>query len=69
MKDPFKRFTIAVTGDFGAARTHEKMKQWIEINAGTWATKIDSTVTHLICSKEHFTKSVGTGEQILLRSP
>lgn len=69
MKNPFKRFTIAVTGDFGAARTHEKMKQWVETNGGTWATKIDSAVTHLICSKEHFTKSVAMGESIVLPFP
>lgn len=61
MKHPFKPFTIAVTGDFGETRTHDKMKQWIEANGGTFAPKISVEVTHLVCSKEHYKKSVTTG--------
>ncbi len=61
MKHPLKRFTIAVTGNFGETRTHDKMKQWIEANGGTFAPKISVEVTHLVCSKEHFKKSVTIG--------
>ena len=62
MKDPLKKCTIAVTGDFGKTRTTEKLKHWIEKNGGTYATKIDGDVTHLICSLEHFKKSVSMGK-------
>ncbi|KAL8783499.1 MAG: hypothetical protein Q9195_009369 [Heterodermia aff. obscurata] len=54
MKYPLKRFTIAVTGDFGHARTHEKMKQWTEHNGGEFSREISNEVTHLVCSKEHY---------------
>ncbi len=61
MKTPLKKFTIAVTGEFGELRTHDKMKQWIEANGGTFATKISAKVTHLVCSREHYKKSVAIG--------
>lgn len=54
MKNPLRRLTIAVTGDFGKVRTHEKLKQWIEKNGGTFVRKISDNVTHLICSKEDY---------------
>ena len=62
MKDPLKKCTIAVSGDFGKARTMDKLRQWIEMNGGTFATKIDCNVTHLVCSKEHYKKSVAIGK-------
>ncbi|MCJ1425716.1 hypothetical protein MMC29_003616, partial [Sticta canariensis] len=58
MKDPLKRFTIAVTGDFGPQRSHEKIRQWVEANGGTFASNITPKVTHLICSRQHFKRSV-----------
>ena len=61
MKEPFKAFTIAVTGDFGQNRSFEKMRQWIHVNGGTFSYEINPDVTHLICSKEHFKKSRGLG--------
>ena len=61
MKNPLKRFTIAITGDFGKARSLDKLKQWIETNGGVFATKVGSEVTHLICSTEHYKKSVAMG--------
>lgn len=61
MKHPLKRFAIAITGDFGETRTHDKMRQWIEANGGTFAPKISAEVTHLVCSKEHYKKSVTMG--------
>ena len=56
MKNPFKKFTIALTGDFGSARSHEKMKDWIEVNGGTFAKQISSDVTHLVCSLDSWKK-------------
>ena len=61
MKQPFKPFTIAVTGDFGEARTHDKIKQWIEANGGNFTLKISAEATHLVCSREHYKKQVAMG--------
>ena len=49
-----QRCTVAVTGDFGSARSHEKMKQWVEKNGGTFSKEITKSVTHLVCSKEEW---------------
>ena len=54
MKYPLARFAIVITGDFGKERTYEKMKQWTEANGGKFVREISRTVTHLVCSKEHF---------------
>ena len=61
MKYPLKGFTIAVTGDFGHARTHEKMKQWTEHNGGEFSREITNKVTHLVCSKEHYKSAAPFG--------
>lgn len=61
MKYPLKRFTIAVTGDFGRARTHEKIKQWTEHNGGEFSREISKKVTHLVCSKEHYKTAAPLG--------
>ena len=61
MKDAMKRFTIAVTGDFGEHRGFEKMRQWIQVNGATFSYDVSPIVTHLICSKEHFRKNVTMG--------
>ena len=61
MKYPLKPFTIAVTGDFGESRGHDKMKQWIIRNGGKFTVDIGSKVTHLICSKEHYKRAVMMG--------
>ena len=61
MKYPLKRFNIAVTGDFGHARTHEKMKQWTEHNGGEFSREISNKVTHLVCSKEHYKNAAPFG--------
>ena len=63
MKQPFKKFTIAVTGDFGANRGHDQMKNWITRNGGRFTTEISSGVTHLICSKEQYKKDVLMGKK------
>ena len=69
MKHPLNRFTIAVTGDFGESRGHDKMKQWITRNGGKFTMDINSKVTHLICSKEHYRKAVLMGMTDALFSP
>ena len=61
MKQPFKSFVIAVTGDFGPNRSFEKMRQWIQVNGGIFSYDINPQVTHLVCSKEHFMKNRGLG--------
>ena len=60
-KQPLKKFTIAISGNFGEQRSIEQMKRWIQANGGTFAADISAEVTHLVCSKEHFKKSVATG--------
>ncbi|KAL9129242.1 MAG: hypothetical protein Q9217_002254 [Psora testacea] len=60
-----KRFTIAVTGDFGQQRTTEKVRQWIHYHGGTFASEMSPTVTHLICSKQHYGKAVPKVKQAL----
>ena len=62
MKDPLKKYTIAISGIFGDARPHEKIRRWIENNGGTSPTTINAQTTHLICSKEHWKKGVKIGE-------
>lgn len=61
MKDPFKKFTIALSGDFGEGHSHDKMKDWIEANAGTYARQIDSNVTHLVCSMKDWKRGSKMG--------
>ncbi|KAL9134303.1 MAG: hypothetical protein Q9175_004517 [Cornicularia normoerica] len=57
-KQPLKRFTIAITGYFGEKRSFEQMRNWIHANGGTFAYDVSPEVTHLVCSKDHFKKSV-----------
>lgn len=61
MKHPLQRLTIAVTGDFGSKRSHDKIKHWVEVNGGTFSKDITRSVTHLVCSKEDYKKNVPTG--------
>lgn len=61
-KQPLKRFTIAITGNFGEQRSLEKMRKWIHVNGGTVAQEVNREVTHLICSKKHFKQNVAMGE-------
>jgi len=67
MKFPMQRLTIAVTGDFGPKRSHEKMEHWVKKNGGTFSKDINKTVTHLVCSKEEYKKNSAMG--IVSRSP
>ncbi|KAI4141163.1 MAG: hypothetical protein L6R39_005483 [Caloplaca ligustica] len=54
VKFPLTGLSIAATGDFGARRTHETLRRWVEKNGGQWATKMSDQVTHLICTKEDY---------------
>ncbi|KAF2452971.1 hypothetical protein BDY21DRAFT_375163 [Lineolata rhizophorae] len=58
MKNPLSPFTIAISGDFGEARSHENVKRWIENNGGKYATAITKDTTHLICTREHYKRKV-----------
>lgn len=60
-KQPLKRFTIAITGDFGEQRSPEQIRKWIHVNGGTVAYDISSEVTLLVCSKKHFKNNVSMG--------
>ena len=60
-KQPLKRCTIAITGDFGEQRSTEQIRKWISVNGGVVAHEITPKVTHLVCSKEHFKKNVAMG--------
>jgi len=61
MGKPLNNLTIAVTGDFGERRDIHKMKTWIQVNGGIFASEMSSKVTHLVCSKEHFKQNVSIG--------
>lgn len=71
MKNPLKKFTIALTGEFGPGRSHEKMKDWIEANGGTLARQINNDVTHLVCSLKDWKKrpKIGQWTHSLLQTP
>jgi len=71
MKNPFKKFTIALTGEFGPGRSHEKMKDWIEANGGTFGRQINNDVTHLVCSLKDWKKrpKIGQWTDPLLQTP
>ncbi|MCJ1472638.1 hypothetical protein MMC13_001287 [Lambiella insularis] len=58
MPTGFKDCVIAVTGDFGSNKSHDKIKKWIETQSGRFVTKISADVTHLVPSKEHFKRQV-----------
>lgn len=62
MKNPFKDFTIASTGDFGKQRTADAIKRWVENNGGRYVTKVDEEVTHLVCSAECWKSQSVAGE-------
>ncbi|MCJ1386901.1 hypothetical protein MMC17_010029 [Xylographa soralifera] len=61
MPNGFKKCIIALTGEFD--KPSEKVKKWIEIQGGQCTTKIGSNVTHLVCSEDHFKKSVSMVQQ------
>ena len=61
MKGPLRGFTIAVTGDFGEQRGHDKIRQWIHVNGGSFAHGIRNEVTHLVCSTKHFKTNIKMG--------
>lgn len=61
MKDPLRKDFIAVSGDFGEERSHEKIKRWIEVNGGKYETSITDRTTHLICSKKHWKRRAKMG--------
>lgn len=54
----FKGYTITATGDLGKTRTNDALKRWTESNGGKWASKVETGVTHLICTKDHWTRNV-----------
>lgn len=54
----FKDYTITATGDLGKSRTNDALKRWTESKGGKWASKVEAGVTHLVCSKDHWTRNV-----------
>ena len=65
MKGILKNHLIAITGDFGNARSHENIKRWIELNGGDWASSVKPGITHLLCSEAHWKRKVGSGRHVL----
>lgn len=61
MRYPMSRLTIAVTGDFGPKRSHEKIEHWVRKNRGIFSKEINKTVTHLVCSKLEYKKNSAMG--------
>jgi hypothetical protein len=68
MKDPLKRFTIAVSGDFGESRSHSAMERWIGANGGKFATAITDDTTHLVCTYEDWKQKAEKGMLLCLLS-
>jgi hypothetical protein len=64
--DVLKGYFIAITGDFGKARSTENMKRWIESNGGRYSAKVEEGVTHLISTKDHWTKGVPASKRRLV---
>lgn len=65
MKDPLRKDFIAVSGDFGEERSHEKIKRWIEVNGGKYESSITDRTTHLICSKSHWKRRAKMGTYVV----
>ncbi len=59
---PLKNCIIACTGDFGPQRPERKMRDWCEKNGAQYAIHVDSSTTHLVCTKEEFKKRTRKGE-------
>lgn len=62
MKDPLKKYVIAVTGDFGERCSHKALERWIESNGGIFAASINDHVTHLICTWDDWEKKTPKGK-------
>lgn len=61
MKNPFKRYVIAFTGDFGEPRNHRSLERWIAGSGGIFSATVTADVTHLICTWDDWTKRVLKG--------
>ncbi len=62
MKDPLKKFTIAVTGEFGEPQNHKNLERWIEKNGGRFASCVDDSVTHLLCTWDEWKNKTPKGK-------
>jgi NAD-dependent DNA ligase len=60
MKNPFANFTIAITGEFGAAKPAD-IQRWVEAAGGAFASKVDKKVTHLVSSWKDYKARVAKG--------
>jgi hypothetical protein len=47
---------IAALGDLGKFATHDNVKKLVEANGGTWIPDLSGEITHLVTSKEEWTK-------------
>jgi hypothetical protein len=56
MGNPLKNLIITSTGDL--PHKPSQLQKWVEANGGRWVPKPTKGLTHLLCSKEHFRKSV-----------
>ena len=54
MGKSLENLKIAITGDFGPIRTHEKIRRQIELAGGAFMPAINRDVTHLVASKQHY---------------
>ncbi|KAI9866162.1 MAG: hypothetical protein M1813_001723 [Trichoglossum hirsutum] len=67
MKNPFANFTIAITGEFGAAKPAD-IQRWVEAAGGAFASKVDKKVTHLVSSWKDYKARVAKVKEALKNS-
>ncbi|KAF2709996.1 hypothetical protein K504DRAFT_501293 [Pleomassaria siparia CBS 279.74] len=48
------KLVISASGGVGPGKDHSQLRKWVENNGGKWLPKPNETITHLICSKEHW---------------
>ncbi|EER27900.1 hypothetical protein D8B26_005983 [Coccidioides posadasii str. Silveira] len=56
MGKSFHKVTVCIAGNFGAQ--NDKIKQWVEVNGGTFSKKVTADVTHLIATEPAVRKNV-----------
>ncbi|KAI0486846.1 hypothetical protein F4859DRAFT_510631 [Xylaria cf. heliscus] len=55
----FKGCVVSIAGDLEDYEwREEKVKQWVHYWGGTFSSKVDGEVTHLLCTKENFKKKI-----------
>ena len=63
----FQGLVIALAGRIEANNfSPENVKRWTNLRKGSFADTFDESVTHLLCTQEHFDQRVAAGKIIPL---